>query len=70
MIKECKVLMWNECNMVVEFNGEKVQMPSTKKNEKSVYIKFDKNRYSIATEDEYKKSLIKHIKKENIGDEG
>lgn len=49
--------------MVVEFNGEKVQMPSTKKNEKSVYIKFDKNRYSIATEDEYKNTLTKPIKK-------
>ena len=55
--------MWNESNMVVEFDGEKVQMPSTKAKEKSVYVKFDQNRYSLATEDEYKKSLIKPVKK-------
>ena len=49
--------------MVVEFEGNRVQMPSTKTKERFVYVKLDKNRYLLVTEDEYKKSLIKPVKK-------
>ena len=56
--------MWNKCNMVVDFEGNKVQMPSVKTKEKYVYVKFDNNRYSLVNEDDYKKSLIKTTKRE------
>jgi len=50
--------------MVVEFDGEKIQIPSVKTKEKYVYVKFDNNRYSLVNEDDYKKSLIKTTKRE------
>ena len=50
--------------MVVDFEGNKVQMPSVKTKEKYVYVKFDNNRYSLVNEDDYKKSLIKTTKRE------
>ena len=50
--------------MVIDFEGNKVQMPSVKTKEKYVYVKFDNNRYSLVNEDDYKKSLIKTTKRE------
>lgn len=45
--------------MVVEFEEDKIQMPSTKAKEEIVYVKFDKNKYSLVTKEEYDKTLIK-----------
>ena len=51
--------------MVVDFEGNKVQMPSVKTKEKYAYVKFDNNnKYSLVNEDDYKKSLIKTTKRE------
>ena len=51
--------MWNKLVMVVEFEEDKIQMPSTKAKEEIVYVKFDKNKYSLVTKEKYDKTLIK-----------
>lgn len=74
MIKECKVLSWNELVMVIAFDGIQIQMPSTKVKEKIVYVKSLNGIYTLVSKDEYDKSLIKSVQKEvkkeiNNGDE-
>ena len=52
--------------MVVEFDGELIQMPSTEKKINVAYVKFENQRYSLVNEDDYKKSLVKFEKKEHV----
>ena len=50
--------MWNECVMVVNFDGVKVQMPSfDKKKIDSVYVKYENEKYTLSSELEHDKSL-------------
>lgn len=63
MIKECKVLEWNELVMVVDFDGNKIQMSSTKNKEKVVYVKYENRKYNIVSREEYDQSFIKEEKK-------
>lgn len=58
MIKECEVLVWNECVMVIDFDNVKVQMPSFGKNKtNSVYVKYENGKYTLSSELEYDKFL-------------
>lgn len=57
MIKECKVATDNELNMVILFNGSEIQMPSTKNNDKTVFVKCENNKYSLVDREIYIKSL-------------
>lgn len=59
MINICKVIQWNECNMVIKYDEEIVQMPSTKMKESYVYIKKIDTRFFLSNKDEYSKSLKK-----------
>ncbi|MDR2277374.1 MAG: hypothetical protein LBE23_05905 [Vagococcus sp.] len=72
MIKECKVLKWNELVMVIDFDGVNVQMPSYENNVPFVYIKLEKERYSLSSKAEYELSLVnktsKHVKAKIINE--
>lgn len=63
MIELCKVLKWNTVNMVIDFKGKEIQMPSVEKSD-FVYVKLENGKYSVVTENEYKKSLVKEVKVE------
>lgn len=52
MIRKCNVIMNNGLNMVVDFAGTKVQMPSVGQ-EKEVYVKLDNDKFSLTSEAEY-----------------
>ena len=59
--------------MVVDFDGELIQMPSTDKKESTLYVRFENKRYCLVTEDDFKKSLVKENKvetnKDNVSDD-
>lgn len=50
--------------MVIDFEGKRIQMPSTAAKSEKVFVKFDKKNYYFVTEDEYKKSLVRVDKKD------
>lgn len=52
MIKKCKVLTRNDVNMVIDFEGMQVQMP-TMGNERFVYVDLDKGVFTIFSEKEF-----------------
>lgn len=58
MIKECKVLLRNEYVMVIDFEGTKIQMPSDNSDSNTVFVKYEKDRYSITDKLEEKKKII------------
>lgn len=62
MIKMCKVIQWNECNMVISYDDEIVQMPSTKIKESYVYVKKIDMKFLLSNKEEYSKSLKKKDK--------
>ena len=47
MIKECPVILNNEAVTVVKFGDVSVQFPSIKKDEKTVFVKYKNEKYSI-----------------------
>jgi hypothetical protein len=47
MTKECKVTLNNEAVTVVQFDGIEVQFPSIRKNDKTVFVKYEDGNYSI-----------------------
>lgn len=60
MIKKCKVLIRNELVMVVDYDGEKVQLPSSDVIEDEVYIKYEDNKYYLSSKSE-SENIIKPI---------
>jgi len=55
--------MDNGLNMVIIFDGKEIQMPSTKPNGKTVFVKHEKEKYAVVTKAEYEKSLKVATKK-------
>lgn len=49
--------------MVIDFDGIEVQMPSTKTKGKTMFIRFEKGKYTVVTKDDYEKSLKLAAKK-------
>lgn len=47
MIKECKVILNNEAVTVIQFGDIEVQFPSIRKNDKTVFVKYEDGNYSI-----------------------
>lgn len=45
--------------MVVNYNGNKVQLPTDNGTSRTVFVKSEKNKYNIVDESEYKKSTKK-----------
>lgn len=49
--------------MVILFDGLEIQMPSTKNNDKTVFVKFENKKYSVVNREDYIKSLKQTTKK-------
>ena len=47
MIKECPVILNNEAVTVVKFGDVSVQLPSIKKDAKTVFVKCENEKYSV-----------------------
>lgn len=47
MIKKCPVILNNKAVTVVKFGDVSVQLPSIKKDVKTVFLKYENERYSI-----------------------
>lgn len=47
MIKECPVILNNEAVTVVKFGDVSVQLPSIKKDSKTVFVKCENEKYSV-----------------------
>jgi len=72
MIKKCKVIFRNSINMVVDFDGIELQMPTDGLDNYEVFVNFKDNKYTLSTKDDYEKTLktIKNkVKKEIIEEE-
>jgi len=65
LIKKCKVVLANADVVVFEFEGKTVQTNNFSDIKSDfIFVKHDNKNYSITTEQEYEKSLIKKSKKE------
>lgn len=65
MVKECIVLFRNAINMVVDFEGSQIQMPTDNSKSNTVLIKFENNKYSIASHEDVFVEPIEIIKEES-----
>lgn len=63
MIKECNVILRNGSVMVVTYDNKNVQLPTDKKKDKTVFVKFDKGKYSLSDKESYDSEIIKIQKK-------
>lgn len=61
MIKKCKVLLNNGLNMVVDYDGIQIQMPSVSSKSGFVNIKFENDTYTLCDREE--KETLKPKKK-------
>ena len=50
MVKECTVILNNEAVTVVKFDDIEIQFPSIRKNDKTVFVKYEDGNYSIVDE--------------------
>lgn len=67
MIKECKVLSYNEyLNILVfDFDGKQIQTTAKLDTEcKIVFVKYKDGKYEIVSKDEYEKSIRSFKKRE------
>lgn len=68
MIKECKVLSYNEyLNILVfDFDGKQIQTTAKLDTEcKTVFVKYKDGKYEIVSKDEYEKSIRSYNKKKD-----
>lgn len=66
MIKECNIISNNGLNMVIDYDGKIIQMPSTHIHNSTCFVKYDKGIYSVVSRDDYEKqnNVKKQKKKE------
>lgn len=64
MIKKYKVLLRNDYVMVVELDGNKIQLPTDGKETDVVFVKSENEKYSLVDEKEYIKSTKQQKVKE------
>jgi hypothetical protein len=67
MIKECKILTYNKfLNIIVfDYNGKHIQMTSHLDDEyKTVFVKYQNNRYELVSKNEYDKYIYKETNKD------
>ena len=63
MIKECNVISRNSRVSVVKFDDKKLQIPTSDLvGTTTAYIKYDKKKYTVVSEEEYNKSNKKKTK--------
>lgn len=65
MIRECNILLNNNLNMVIDFNGHEIQMPTSNPSGNTVFVRFENNRYTLATKEEYNILLKTSTKKQH-----
>ena len=59
MIKECNVISRNDLIMVVTYGDTKVQLPSDNKNTDTVFVKYEREKYSISDKEAYDLEISK-----------
>lgn len=59
MIKECNVISRNDLIMVVTYGDTKVQLPSDRKNTDTVFVKYEREKYSISDKEAYDLEISK-----------
>lgn len=55
LIKECKVKTKNDKVAVILFDGKEIQVPSSKLIQDSAYVKLNKGKYIVVSDDEFYK---------------
>lgn len=63
MIKEYNVVLRNELVMVVAYDKKEIQFPTDNRKDKTVFVKFDKGKYSITDKKSYDSEIIKSQKR-------
>ena len=63
MIKECDVILHNNKVAVISFDGTKVQIPHNKLIGNKAYIKFENDRYTIVSKEDFEKAQSFKTKK-------
>lgn len=58
MIKECNVVYQNELVMVVKYDNNMIQFPSSDTKNGTVFVRCEGEKYTIVTEEDYQNSLI------------
>ena len=59
MIKECNVISRNDLIMVVTYGDTKVQLTSDHKNTDTVFVKYEREKYSISDKEAYDLEISK-----------
>lgn len=67
MITECNIILNNGLNMVVNFNGKEIQLPSVNSKNKTCFVRQDKGFYSVVSKDEFEKLSTKTKKSDKKG---
>lgn len=62
MVKTCSVILNNEAVTVINYDGIEVQIPSIRREAKTVKVLLKDNKY-IVVDDDYKEEIEKPIKK-------
>lgn len=55
MIKECNIISNNGLNMVINYDGKIIQMPSIHIHNSTCFVKYDKGFYSVVSREDYEK---------------
>ena len=62
MVKTCSVILNNDAVTVINYDGIEVQIPSIRRNVKSVNVLYKDNKY-IVVDDDYKEVIDTPVKK-------
>lgn len=65
MVKKCKILIHNSAVTVVDFDGTHIQFPPIETQDKEIYVEDMNGRYSVVSEEEYKKFLKPKVDKKS-----
>lgn len=63
MIKECKVILHNDLVSVVLFDKKEIQVPSNKLIGNTAYVKFDNDKYTVVSKNEFEKFVKRNDRK-------
>lgn len=65
MVKKCRILIHNSAVTVVDFDGTHIQFPSIETQNKEIYVEDIDGRYSVVSEEEYKKFMRPKVDKKS-----
>lgn len=55
MIKECNIILRNDKVAVVLFDSQKIQVPNTELIGEKAYLRFEHNKYTVVSKDDFEK---------------